>query len=1025
MLISKDQANVKKLFNSLNKNDEFEIMFNNYRSDNNLSLNKFVNVLKFLKWKADKENLKIINQNILDIQYIDTPDSKNKVNTTYRISIEGNDNINNFLKLVHLRSNHIIYSILMTQFINDKNFKFIKKTKDSSKIIDVDDYDIRFRVSSENPIDNKKINDLANLPISESEKIKFRYKNRVSLVLVDNSKEQLSIDLTVAKLSNDVKNISKGKESYEIEIDYMTNDKLTEKTFQKILNEAQGIKKVLDESQIITQKGELDKVLIKYKDLVYGPNNSNFTNLYSMQPISAEVQHIVDKIPNKYSVTDKADGEKSCLMIKDDSCYLISNNLSVKKLDNVIKGYNDTILEGELIHLTSVNKYIFMGFDCLFFKGEDFRTNMYLKDRLAKLREVTTKLTPTNYKYSEYNVKSGKEYNYDDEKKFCQGEIEKFYENINSLISKSKVNQVIFHSKLFFFPLGASDSEVFLFSYLIWYNCTKNDKIKCPYLLDGIIYTGIEQKYTKDRREQKYPIYKYKPPEMNSLDVYIEFQSNSMEKGGFLDIFDNSLPDEIDNQYFRVTNFYVGDIVGTKETPIPFMKDAENNEAYLPITKGQVRDVEGNIVQNNTVVEVVYSNDLSVPHKYRWSILRTRWDKTDSVLRHKKKYGNFKDIAERVWKSMIEAVTIKEIKNLSVDDTYFFQKKQLEARIDSSVIVSDRKQDIYYQKTTNLCKPMRNFNNWLKSVLIYTYCQRTKLTKDSKATKLNVLDLGCGRGGDLMKMYHARVGYYVGIDPDYETLFSAVNGALSRYNENKKKYPDFTKMSFINADANSLLNEKDQLKALPKMSNENKKLLKDNFSKKNQFDVINSSFAIHYLFGTKLTTNNLVENINNNLKVGGFIIMELFDAERVMKLLGDKDKYTSYYTDDDGNKVKFFEIIKKFKGKLDDKPGQPIDVYMSWISEEGNYLEEYLLSKKLMIDTMKKAGCILVDSDTFETVYELNKDYFENVIKFEENQKNKKFYYDVAKFYGELKGVDKESKNYCFLNKYYVFKKIE
>ena len=98
---------------------------------------------------------------------------------------------------------------------------------------------------------------------------------------------------------------------------------------------------------------------------------------------------------------------------------------------------------------------------------------------------------------------------------------------------------------------------------------------------------------------------------------------------------------------------------------------------------------------------------------------------------------------------------------------------------------------------------------------------------------------------------------------------------------------------------------------------------------------------------------------------------------------------------------------------------------MSWISEEGNYLEEYLLSKKLMIDTMKKAGCILVDSDTFETVYELNKDYFENVIKFEENQKNKKFYYDVAKFYGELKGVDKESKNYCFLNKYYVFKKIE
>ena len=1024
MLSTKDQTNLKKLFNSLNKNDEFEIMFNNFRN-NNLSLNKFVNAVKFVKWKADKENLKIINQNILDIQYIDTQDKQSKTNTTYRISIEGNDNINNFLKLVHLRSNHIIYSILLTQFINDSNFKFIKKVKDATKIIDFNDFDIRFRVSSESPIDNKKINDLANLPISESEKIKFRYKNRISVILIESETENLSIDLTAAKLSDDVKNISKGLETFEIEIDYMNSSKLSEKTFQRILSETESIKKVLDESQIITQKGELDKVISRYKDLVFGPNNSNFTSLYSMQPISAEVQHIIDRIPNRYSVTDKADGDKYSLLIKDDSCYLISNNLIVKKLDKTIKGYNDTLLEGELIHITSVNKYIFMGFDCLFFKGEDMRSNMYLKDRLEKLREVSKKLTETKYVYKDFSIKSGSKYSYDDEKKFCQEEIENFYQNLNELISKVKVNDVIFHTKLFFFPLGATEAEVFLFSYLIWYNCTKNEKIKCPYLLDGIIYTGIEQKYTKDKREQKYPIYKYKPPEMNSLDVYIEFQANSFEKGGFLDIFDNSLPDEVENQYFRVTNFFVGDIVGTKETPVPFMKDADNNEAYLPISKGQVRDVEGNIIQNNTVVEVVYSNDLSVPHKYRWSVLRTRWDKTDSVLRHSKKYGNFKDIAERVWKSMIEAVTIKEIKNLSAEDTYFFQKKQLEARIDASVLVSDRKQDIYYQKTSNLAKPMRNFNNWVKSVLIYSYCQKTKVSKDSNIRKLKVLDIGCGRGGDMMKMYHARVGSYVGIDPDYETLFSAVNGAMSRYNANKKKFPDFTNMTFIHADANSLLNEKDQIKSLPKMPQENKKLIKDVFSKKNQFDVINSSFAIHYLFGTKLTTNNLIENINNNLSIGGFIICELFDADKVMKLLDGKDKYTSYYTDEDGNKMKFFEIIKKFKGELENKPGLPIDVYMSWISEEGTYFEEYLVTKKFMVDSMKKAGCYLVDSDLFSNVFELNKDYFDKVIKFEENQRNKKFYYDVAKFYDDLKGVDKESKTYCFLNRYYIFKKIE
>ena len=596
---------------------------------------------------------------------------------------------------------------------------------------------------------------------------------------------------------------------------------------------------------------------------------------------------------------------------------------------------------------------------------------------------------------------------------------------MNDNISKAKENDIIFCTKLFLFPTGALDSEAFMLSNLVWYNCTENQMVNCPYILDGIIYTGINQKYTSDKREQKFPIYKFKPPEMNSLDVYIEFQKN-LETGNYFDIFDNSLPDTIDNQVFRITNFYVGDLVGSKEVPVPFMKEENNHEVFLPIVRGQVRDIENNIVQDKTVIEVIYNNNLNVPHQYRWTVLRTRYDKTDSVLRFQKRYGNSSWSSVRIWKSMIEAVTIRELKNLANPASYYNQKKSLEQRITSSVIVTDRQQDKYYEKITNIAKTMREFHNWLKSTLIYTYARKFKYEKDSKLTRTSVLDFGCGRGGDLMKWYHSKVGYYVGLDPSYEDIFSSINGAVSRYNDVKKKYPDFGTMIFLQANPGFPLEDDSQKKVFPNMSSEAISEFNDVFKKPDfKFDIINSSFAIHYLFSDKNSVDNMVKNIDKYLKLGGFVICELFDADLVMKLLNGNDTYTSFFTDDEGKKVKFFEIVKKFEGNYNDEIGKGIDVHMSWISQEGTYFSEYLVSKKLMVDTMRKAGCYLIDSDLFRNVYNLNKDWFYKVAPTEENKKNKRYYEKISKFYGKLEGADKESKTYSFLNRFYIFKKIE
>ena len=44
--------------------------------------------------------------------------------------------------------------------------------------------------------------------------------------------------------------------------------------------------------------------------------------------------------------------------------------------------------------------------------------------------------------------------------------------------------------------------------------------------------------------------------------------------------------------------------------------------------------------------------------------MRTRWDKTESIRKVGKKYGNYKDIAIKTWQSIKEAVKIEDIRNL-------------------------------------------------------------------------------------------------------------------------------------------------------------------------------------------------------------------------------------------------------------------------------------------------------------------------------------------------------------------------
>jgi len=1007
MLSSLQITQMNNILDKIKINDEFEIMFNNYKNDNKLSIIKFMDVLKYLKYRNINEKLELKHEVSLDIIF-----DQNEINNNYRISISGIKNINEFLNLVHQRSNYVLFSILLTQpeFIKNENFKYIKKQRDSTNVIDIDDFDIRIRKSTETLLVDKDFKNLINMGLNSTNKFRFRYKNRLTLDVINDDNQKLSIDLTIIQFNTNVNNILNSPKGYEIEIDYyLKNTKKNLNITNIIIKEMENIKKIIEGSDVLITKIESNNVIDAYKKLV-----SINDSLYTMQPICAEVQHVIDKFPNLYSVTDKADGEKTQLFIYNKNVYLILSNLSVRK--TIYKSdLTNTILEGELIYLVDNKKYIFMGFDCLYYNNKDIRQEQQIKVRLDYLNKVCKNINKDIYIINNFNDT----FSLENQEKYYKNQIESFYDNLEKQINKINTNEIFFHPKLFLFPTGGSDCEVYLYAYLIWNYYSKS---KISYKLDGIIFTGLEQKYTRDKREHKYPIYKYKPPTTNSIDIYLVYQRN-LEKNTYLEIFDNSIGNH-NNQIYRIANFFVGDSIGNKEVPVPFMKEEQNHEAYFPLINDEVRDQDGNYVQDNTVVEVIYNNDQSIPHQYRWIILRTRWDKTEYVLKYQKKYGNFKDTAIKTWKSIREAVTFDEIKNLSNPNTFNMQQKVLQQRINASVITSERQQDIYYQKQTNLCKKLREYHNWIKSIIIYAYCSPVKEFGSKQFKRTSVLDIGCGRGGDILKWYHARVGEYVGIDVDYYGIYSSTNGAISRYNEFKKKFPDFGKVQWIQADGSVLLESNYQENKLSNMTSENKQMIEKVFTKKTQFDCICSLFALHYLFDSNKSTDNLVENIKKHLKIGGYLFFTLFDAKLVMDKLGDKDTYTTYYTDDDGTRKKLFEIVKRFEGKLEDKEGLPIDVYMDWIMQENKYETEYLVTPNLLNKIMKKAGCQLVETDLFSNLYHINQQYFTQVIEHEENPKNYKFYKKVASFYEDLKGIDKESKVFSFLNRFYIYKKI-
>ncbi|KAG6541937.1 hypothetical protein Mapa_016662 [Marchantia paleacea] len=155
---------------------------------------------------------------------------------------------------------------------------------------------------------------------------------------------------------------------------------------------------------------------------------------------------------------------------------------------------------------------------------------------------------------------------------------------------------------------------------------------------------------------------------------------------------------------------------------------------------------------------------------------------------------------------------------------------------------------------------LKKLNNWIKSVLIHLYAKRGDA----------VLDLGCGKGGDLIKWDKASISYYVGVD----VAEGSIEDARNRYNGDTDHAQNRKAFSFparlVCADCFEVpLDE--ALKDLP------------------SFDICSCQFALHYSWSTEERARQTLHNVTTMLLPGVWYIQKLEFGELMRKLgaLGD------------------------------------------------------------------------------------------------------------------------------------------
>ncbi len=869
--------------------------------------------------------------------------------------------------------------------------------------VELVEHDFRINCKTEDPLDDEAVQlHLRALPSLHKH---FRLKKRVSLTRPADC-PGVRIDLTQVRAAP--ARVVRPADSpllstpphYEIEVELVERGD-AEAGATALLRAMEAVLRALTDGFWPCGASVRDRVLTEY----LGATGRKATALAHARKLPR--QHFVGPMPvtlerealplaaSQYCVTEKADGERYLAFADGEGrAYLLNNRLDVRGTDCELPA--GTLLDGELVE-AAPGRHRFMAFDVYLDAGKDVRSLPFLAERgrdarLARLRAVCGK--PSD--------------DHDD-------------------------GGVTFRCKEF--SEHGEDPAAAARRILL-----KSQAGQYPYRIDGLIFTptalAVGASKPGDPASAAWgagrwkAAFKWKPPQDNSIDFLVRFpEQGSLPTEGarlvmgepplaepvvhrvlHLHVGFNTLYDRaIDAMtYLTTTGSAGGKYIARRFSPEGDEDDdAPYHEAYVPTP---LRCANGDEVLEGSVVEFAYAGAADAPFSpFHWRPLRVRHDKTEEAARSDppRVTANDHATANSVWRSVRDPVTEDMVTGRRAAQAQAQPKAEAEADAEAEAEV-DVDPGVYYALPRageeGGMQRMRAFHN--HHIKLHT------LLLPLKAHKVqSLLDIGCGKGGDIHKWHQTGLRRVVGLDLYADNISNPFNGAYARLAQARKRLPHDARYVFVPYDASQPIDavhinrmedagDRMVMQALwgtvPRQMVKPKELTPLYGLARERFDVVSCQFAVHYFCGSDELMRVFADNVSGNLRKGGFFVGACMDGERVRAALRDLPKGEELRaTVDEGSGRAAWSIRKEYE---EEDRHKRISVYVDSI---GTRNEEYLVDVPALQALLEARGMRLEATGSFEDAYPA---YLERV--------------------GQERGAMSDiERRFSFLNRYFVYRR--